>query len=95
MTGDEAKAEEWTRLHPGEVLLKEFLEPLGISQRRIGDLVRGKSAVTLDTGLRLAHYFCTADDFWLRAQMDYDLMRGREPLGTRIKHEIKSRCPPK
>ena len=59
--------EEWTRLHPGEVLRREFLEPLGISQRRlarelrvsprrIGDLVRGKSAIALGTALRLAHY---------------------------------------
>ena len=106
MTGDQAEGEEWSRHHPGEVLLKEFLEPLGLSQRqlarninfsarRIGDLVRGKSAITLDTGLRLAHSFCTADDFWLRAQMDYDLDRVQDAFGKDIKSKSKPRCPPK
>jgi addiction module HigA family antidote len=102
MTGDHEVAGEWSRLHPGQVLLQEFLEPLGISQsrlareimvspRRIGDLVRGNSAVTLDTGLRLARYFSTADDFWLRAQMDYELDRAQDALGRTIRREVKPR----
>ena len=106
MTGDHPEGGEWCRLHPGEVLLKEFLEPLGLSRRqlarnihvsprRIGDLVRGKSAATLDTGLRFAHYFCTAEDFRLRAQMDYDLNRALGAAAKAIKRRIKPRCPPK
>jgi addiction module HigA family antidote len=102
MIGDHETAAEWSRLHPGQVLLQEFLEPLGISQRRlareilvsprrIGDLVYGRSAVTLDTGLRLARYFSTADDFWLRAQMDYDLDRAHDALGRTIRSEVKPR----
>ena len=102
MTGDAAEAEEWKRLHPGKMLLKEFLEPLGLSQRRlsreinvsprrIGDLVRGRSPVSLDTGLRLARYFSTADDFWLRAQMDYDLDRAHGGIGKTIRREIRPR----
>ena len=57
--------------------------------------MRGRCAVTLDTGLRLAHYFCTADDFWLRAQMDYDLDRAQGAAAKAIKRQIKPRCPPK
>ncbi len=106
MTGDGAETEEWSRLHPGEVLLKEFLVPLGISRRRlareirvsprrIGDLVRCKCAVTLDTALRLSRYFNTAEDFWLRAQMEYDLDRAHHRIGKRISREIKPHGPPK
>jgi len=102
MTGDHGNADDGSRLHPGQVLLQEFLEPLGISRirlareimvspRRIGDLVHGRSAVTLDTGLRLARYFSTADDFWLRAQMDYDLDRAHDTVGRTIRRDVKPR----
>jgi addiction module HigA family antidote len=66
-------------IHPGEVLLEEFLEPMGISQyrlandisvspRRINEIVHGKRAVTADTALRLSRYFGTSDKFWLNLQ---------------------------
>ena len=71
-------------IHPGEVLLEEFLEPMGISQyrlakdisvpaRRINEIVHGKRSVTADTALRLSRYFGTSDRFWLNLQTSYDL----------------------
>ena len=71
-------------VHPGEVLQKEFLEPLGLSQnklamalhvpaRRINEIVLGKRGVTADTALRLARYFKMSPQFWLGLQMDYEL----------------------
>ena len=53
--------------------------------------MHGRSAVTLDTGLRLARYFSTADDFWLRAQMDYDLDRAHDTVGRTIRCDVKPR----
>lgn len=69
--------------HPGEILLEEFLEPMGItqyrlakeigvSQRRIGEVVTGKRSVTADTGLRLSRFFGVSDGFWVGLQTDYD-----------------------
>jgi addiction module HigA family antidote len=71
-------------IHPGEVLLEEYLKPLGISQyrlakdtsvppRRINEIVHGKRAITADTALRLARYFGTSERFWLNLQTRYDL----------------------
>ena len=71
-------------VHPGEILLEEFLNPMGISQyrlardisvppRRINEIVHGKRAVTADTALRLSRYFGTSDRFWLNLQVRYDL----------------------
>ncbi len=88
--------------HPGEVLRDEFLAPLGLSQarvareigvapRRIGDIVRGQGAVTADTALRLARYFSTAEDFWLRLQMDFELEQARRSSHARIWREVKPR----
>jgi addiction module HigA family antidote len=79
-------------VHPGDVLLKDFLEPIGISQnklardvsvppRRINEIVLGKRAITADTALRLARYFGTSEKFWLGLQDDYDLERAREEIG--------------
>lgn len=76
---------------PGEILLKEFLEPMnitqyrlakeiGVPQRRIGEIISGKRAVTVDTGLRLAKFFGTSDDFWTGLQLDYDASLAREEL---------------
>lgn len=76
-------------VHPGEVLLKEFLKPLGMSQKelaerlgvsypRINQLVRGKRSVTPDTALRLARLFGTTPEFWLELQLAYDLYRAKE-----------------
>ena len=81
-------------IHPGEVLLKEFLEPLGLSQyrlakdlsvppRRINEIVQGKRAISADTALRLARYFRTTDRFWLNLQARFDLEIERDRLGSR------------
>jgi addiction module HigA family antidote len=89
-----------TPVHPGEVLQKEFLEPMGISQnklamalhvpaRRINEIVLGKRGITADTALRLARYFRMSPQFWLGLQMDYELDTAEDALEERIKEEIK------
>ncbi len=86
-------------VHPGEVLLEEFLEPLGISQyrlaksigvppRRINEIVHGARAVTADTVLRLARFFGTTERFWLNLQAQYDLELARDRLGERLEREV-------
>lgn len=83
-------------IHPGEVLLQEFLTPMGISQnalaraigvppRRINEIVLGKRAITADTALRLAHYFGTSEQFWMTLQATFDLEEARSKLGSRLK----------
>lgn len=73
-------------IHPGEILLEEFLKPLNLSQyrlaheisvppRRINEIVHGKRAITADTALRLARFFDMSPEFWLGLQMDYELRR--------------------
>jgi len=90
-------------VHPGEVLLEEFLEPMEISQyrlakdisvppRRINEIVHGKRSVTADTALRLARYFGTSDRFWLNLQTSYDLDVERDKLGDRLEAEVLSRA---
>ena len=87
-------------VHPGEILLKDFLEPLGLSQyrvakalnvppRRINEIVLGKRAITADTALRLARYFGTSDRFWLNLQDAYDLDVERDRLGGRLQKEVE------
>jgi addiction module HigA family antidote len=82
-------------IHPGEVLLEEFLKPMGISQnkiardigvppRRINEIVQGKRAITADTALRLAKYFDMSESFWMGLQADYDLENVRKDLGKRL-----------
>ena len=79
-------------IHPGEVLLKEFLEPMGISQnalaratsvppRRINEIVLGKRGISADTAIRLARAFGVSERFWLGLQADYDLEEARHALG--------------
>lgn len=86
-------------VHPGEVLLEEFLGPLGLSQyrlardisvppRRINEIVHRKRAVTADTALRLARYFSTSERFWLNLQCRYDLEIERDRLGNRLRKEV-------
>jgi addiction module HigA family antidote len=76
---------------PGEILLEEFLKPMGITQyrlakeigvpqRRIGEIVAGKRAVTADTGLRLSRFFGTSDGFWVGLQTDYDTAQAKDAL---------------
>ena len=83
-------------IHPGEVLLAEFLEPMGISQnalaramgvppRRINEIVLGKRAITADTALRLAKAFGTSESLWMGLQADYDLEEARNHLGAGLK----------
>ena len=85
---------------PGEILLREFLEPLGISQyrvaqdisvppRRINEIVHGKRAISADTALRLARYFGTSAHFWLNLQARYDLEVQRDTLGQRLLKEVR------
>ena len=87
-------------IHPGEVLLEEFLRPLGISQnrlareinvppRRINEIVLGKRAVTADTAVRLARYFGTTEQFWMGLQDDYELEEAHAALGSRLDSEVK------
>src|SRR5262245_533053 len=77
--------------HPGEILLKEFLKPMGITQyrlakeigvpqRRIGEIVAGTRAVTADTGLRLSRFFGMSEGFWIGLQLDYDAARAKDSL---------------
>ncbi len=84
-----------SNIHPGGVLLHEFLEPMAISQnrlardisvppRRINEIVLGKRSVTADTALRLARYFGSSEKFWLGLQDDYNLELAREKLGKSI-----------
>lgn len=90
-------------VHPGEILLHEFLEPLGLSQyrlaretsvppRRINEIVHGARAVSADTALRLARYFGTSERFWLNLQNRYDLKVEKDRLGKRLEREVKIRA---
>ena len=85
---------------PGEVLLEEFLKPLGVSQyqlakaisvppRRINEIVHGKRAVTADTALRLSRYLGTSERFWLNLQARYELEGEKDRLGDRLKREVQ------
>lgn len=87
-------------VHPGELLLEEFLEPLGISQyrlakdisvsaRRINEIVHGTRAITADTALRLSRYFGTSERFWLNLQTRYDLEVEKDRLGRRLATEVQ------
>jgi len=87
-------------LHPGEVLFEEFLKPmnisqnqlgqdLGVSPRRINEIIHGKRSITADTALRLARHFGNSPQFWLGLQMDYDLDVETDRLSRRIEREVK------
>jgi addiction module HigA family antidote len=90
-------------VHPGEVLLEEFLKPMNLSQnrvalaigvppRRINEIVLGKRSLTADTALRLGRYFGISAQFWLGLQMDYDLDVAADSLEKRLKKEVKPRA---
>ncbi|MEE4194303.1 MAG: HigA family addiction module antitoxin [Anaerolineae bacterium] len=92
-------------VYPGEILLEEFLNPLGISQyrlakdinvppRRINEIVHGTRAITPDTALRLSRYFGTTAMFWLNLQMKYDLTVTQEKLGQSLLTDVKVMEPP-
>ncbi|MEW6764194.1 MAG: HigA family addiction module antitoxin [Pseudomonadota bacterium] len=88
---------ETAPVHPGEILLHEFLEPMGITQyrlaksigvpqRRIGEIVVGKRAITTDTGLRLSRFFGMHDGFWIGLQADYDMTVTRAALAEQLEN---------
>lgn len=92
-------------VHPGEVLLEEFLKPLDISQyrlaksmsvppRRVNEIVLGKRSVSADTALRLGRYFGTSEQFWLNLQSEYDLDVEKDRLGLRLESEVVQLVPP-
>ena len=92
--------EKLTPIHPGEVLLEEFLKPMNLSQnrlaidigvpaRRINEIVLGKRRVSADTALRLGRYFEMSPQFWLGLQMDYDLDIEEDKLGSRLEREVR------
>ncbi len=87
-------------VHPGEILLEEFLKPMGLSQnrlareihvspRRVNEIVLGKRALTADTALRLARFFRMSPKFWLGLQMDYELDVESDRLGDRLAKEVR------
>lgn len=89
-------------IHPGEVLLHDFLEPMGISQyrvahdisvpaRRINEIVHGTRRITADTALRLSRYFGTTERFWLNLQSRFDLEEQKDLLGNRLAKEVAIR----
>lgn len=87
-------------IHPGEILLEEFLKPMEISQyrlakdtsvppRRINEIVHEKRGISADTALRLARYFGTSENFWMNLQSRYDLQREKRKLKSRLDREVK------
>jgi len=87
-------------IHPGEILLEEFLQPLGISQyrlardisvppRRINEIVLGKRSISPDTALRLSRYFGLSDRFWMNLQARYDLEVEKDRLADRLEREVR------
>ena len=87
-------------IHPGEILLEEYLKPMNITQyrlakdirvdpRRINEIIHGQRSITADTALRLARYFGTSERFWLNLQSRYDLELQKMELGDRLEKEVK------
>ena len=95
------KKEKLHPVHPGEVLLEEFLKPMGLSQdrlaisisvpaRRINEIVHEKRKITADTALRLARFFGTSPEFWLGLQSQYDIDVAADELGERLEREVRA-----
>ncbi|QQS47916.1 MAG: HigA family addiction module antidote protein [Acidobacteriota bacterium] len=87
-------------IHPGEILLEEFLRPMSISQyqlakdinvpaRRVNEIVHGKRSITANTAIRLARYFGLSERFWLNLQSSYDLAIEKDRFEGRIENEVK------
>lgn len=94
-------AKKLAPIHPGEILLLEFLTPLGVSQyrlakainvppRRVNEIVKGVRSISANTALRLARYFGMSERFWLNLQSHYDLQVERERLGAALQTEVKT-----
>ena len=97
-----AKQKKLPPIHPGEILLEEFLRPLGMSMNRLADephvpanritqIVEGRRSVTGETALRLARYFGTSPEFWLGIQKDYDLQVARDEFEAEVEREVHPR----
>jgi addiction module HigA family antidote len=95
------RANKMPPVHPGEILMEEFLTPMGISQyrlahdisvppRRINEIVHGTRGVTADTALRLGRYFGISPQFWLNLQGHFDLEQEQERLGDRLEQEVQA-----
>jgi addiction module HigA family antidote len=95
-------AEKLNPIHPGEVLLEEFIKPMNLSQnrlaieigvdaRRVNEIVLGARSITADTALRLARYFGVSPQFWLGLQAEYDLDVAMDKLGNRLEREVRPR----
>ena len=93
-------AQKLPAIHPGEILLEEFLEPMSISQyrlakdisvppRRINEIVLGKRAITPDTALRLSRYFGLSERFWMNLQTRYDIEVEKDRLQNRLEREVQ------
>lgn len=93
-------ADKLSPIHPGEVLLEEFIKPMNLSQnrlaidigvdtRRINEIVLGKRSITADTALRLARFFGNSPQFWLGLQTQYDLDITEDQLGKRLDREVR------
>jgi antitoxin HigA-1 len=98
------KKRDFPPVHPGQILLKDFLRPMGITQyrlakdisvpqRRIGEVVAGTRSITADTALRLGHYFGMDPQFWLNLQGRHDLIKARAALGRRLRQEVRVHSP--
>lgn len=94
------KTKKISPIHPGEILMEEFLKPFGVSQyklakdinvppRRINEIVHGKRSISADTALRLSRYFNLSERFWLNLQSRYDLEVEKDKLNDRIEVEVK------
>ncbi len=94
--------EKLNPIHPGEVLLEEFIKPMNLSQhrlaieigvdpRRINEIVLGARSISADTALRLARYFGVSPQFWLGLQAEYDLDIAMDKLGNRLEQEVRPR----
>ena len=97
------KKQKLTPIHPGEILMEEFLTPMSLSQnrlalalgvpaRRINEIVLEKRGISADTALRLSAYFGNSAEFWLGLQMDYDLDCARIEVGSSIEKDVRKRA---
>ena len=94
---------DFSPIHPGEILLEEFLKPMdlsayrlakdiGVPLTRITAILAGERAITADTALRLARYFGTSERFWLHLQTSYDLEKAKDELAGRLENEVRPRA---
>jgi addiction module HigA family antidote len=93
------REEKMAPVHPGEILLEDFMKPLGLTQyrlakemnvypRKVNEIVQGKRAITADTALRLARFFGTSPEVWMNLQAHYDLEIARDDLDERVEREV-------